>query len=131
MEEENILDVINKLVEANVSINELRELAPLLETTDIEETYRVVENIGLAIKPFGRNELKNELRLASKEYHKEVKVIKLQNLKQWTLPAIAACLFVVVSISTITSIQNYSNKDKFNSHSGGAFYKKDLSPAIK
>lgn len=131
MEQENTLIIINKLVDSKVSIEELRQLAQLLETPDFKETYQLIENIGIAINPIGRIELRNEFKLASKEYHKEIKVIKLQNFKNWALPAIAACFFVVVGISTLTNIQNHSDKNIYESHSGVASYKTELNSEIK
>ena len=132
MEQEKILSIIDKLVDAKITIDELQQIVSLLETPDFVETFQIVENIEAAIKPMGRVELKNELKLASQEYHKEVKVIKLQNIKNWTFPAIAACLLVVVGISTLTNIRSHSDKDIYYSHSGGgAAYKINQNPEIK
>ena len=118
--DEKILSIIEKFVNSKVSIDELQQVAPFLNTSDFKETFQLIESIEIAVKPLGRAELKTELKSASNKYHEEIKVVKLKNFTRWLMPAAAACILVIVGISSLQSMKSNLNKYVYHSYSGGA-----------
>jgi len=113
MEQEDVLIVIDKLTDAKISLNELNEIKPLIGTEDFTETYLIVAAMEETLQAEGRLILKKEIEVAAKEYHDELKVVKIKQFNRWMLPSIAAVLLVVCSVSVIQVITDYNNPKNF------------------
>jgi len=113
MKDEEVLEVIDKLTNARVTLEELEELKPLIGTEDFTDTYLIVESMETALQPIGRAELKSELESAAVNYHEEVKVGKLRSINRFLLPAIAASLLVVCATNIVHLITDYNNPKNF------------------
>ena len=100
MEHEDVLIVIDKLTDANVTLQELNEIKPLIGTTDFTETYEIVAAMEIALQEEGRLALKKEMEEASKEYLEEVKGVKIRQFNRWLLPSIAAVLHIPFKLTT-------------------------------
>ncbi len=114
MEQESILQVIDKLTGANVTLTELEEIKALIGTSDFTETYEIVQAMETALQPLGRAELKKELQETAKQYHEEQKTVRLRKINRWILPAIAACVLVVCSVNVVHRLTEYNNPKNFS-----------------
>ncbi len=119
MENENIVFIISKLVNADIDIKEVQAIVSVSETEEFRDSYDLIKNINIAAKPIGRNELKNQFKQISKEFHRDKKIFKIQNLKNWTLPAVAACFFVFIGFNTFFNLKPVSSRDTYKSRTGG------------
>jgi hypothetical protein len=113
MKEEDVLQVIDKLTNARITLEELDELKPLIGTEDFTETYRIVEAMETVLQPTGRAELKKELEAAAANYHEEVKVGKLRSINRFALPAIAASVAICFATSIVHVITDYNNPKNY------------------
>lgn len=114
MEQEDILQVIDKLTGAKITLTELEEIKPLIGTDDFTETYELVQTMETALQPLGRAELKKELQETAKQYHEEQKTVRLRKINRWILPAVAACVLVICSVSVVHKLTDYNNPRNFS-----------------
>jgi hypothetical protein len=113
MIDEKILLIVDKCINAKLSQRELQQISAISNTADFQETYLLMENLESVATPFGRSDLKKEIIIASKEYHKEAKNGRLKNISQWTVPAIAASVLLICSITVINTLTSYNNPKHF------------------
>lgn len=113
MEQEALIEIIDKLIENNITLTELSQIQPLIGTKDFAETFEIVAAFSTALQPMGREELKTALELAAITYHEEVKTTKLRIMNRWLLPVIAASILIVCATSIINIITDYNNPKNF------------------
>lgn len=113
MEQEVLIEVIDKLTEAHVTLTELAQIQPLIGTEDFTETFEIITAMSTALQPIGRATLKAALEVAATTYHDEVKTTQLRTINRWLMPAIAACVLVVCATSIVHIITDYNNPKNY------------------
>ena len=63
MEQEVLIEVIDKLTEAHVTLTELAQIQPLIGTEDFTETFEIITAMSTALQPIGRATLKAALEV--------------------------------------------------------------------
>jgi hypothetical protein len=127
MVEENILPVIDKLTSAGVTFAELKEIKSLIDTDDFIQTFNLVNALEPALQPTGKELLRNEIKEAAKQYHRQAKIINLKNISRITMPTVAASVAVACFIFIYQNANNYNgNRNKYSLR-----YKKNAGEEIK
>jgi pantothenate kinase len=110
---EKIDGIISKFVSYRITIDELRELAPLLSTEEFEYQYAFLEDLQSVFQDEGKVELMAELKqIIIEEKQKEAKS-KLGRLKDYTIYAIAACVLIACTVGVIKSTTGYNDVKNF------------------
>jgi archaellum biogenesis protein FlaJ (TadC family) len=113
MEQEALIEVIDKLTDAHVTLAELAQIQPLIGTEDFTETFEIVAAMPITLQPIGRATLATALDKAAKGYHEDVKTEKLRTINRWLMPAIAASVLVVCATSIVHVITDYNNPKNY------------------
>ena len=113
MNEENIVSSIDKFVKYKFTLEELQEIAPLINSEDFAFKYKLTENIQAITKESGQEKLKSELRELIEIQKKETYHSRIVKLKSYKFHAIAASVLLVCGIGIFKSTTGYNNESNF------------------
>jgi hypothetical protein len=110
---ENIEYTIDKFVKYKFTINELKEVAPVIQTEAFAEQFEFSQHIQVAIKDEVREKLKDSIRTIVESENKVVRMNNLANRKDKTFLAVAAAVIVICSIAAVLATTGYNNESNF------------------
>lgn len=115
MKEELLLEKIDRFVKYNFTLEELKELAPMINTAEFSEKYDLSQNIKLLTKETGQNQLRNELRFLIEDEKNSYKDSKFTIIKTYKFHALAASVLLFCAVGLIKSTTGYNNESKYRS----------------
>jgi len=110
---EKIDYIINNLVKHQIALDDLKEIAPVINSSDFEELYEFTEDIQLVFQEEGQSILKNELKDMVENENRKSKISKVIRIKEYRLQAIAACVLLVCAIGILKVTKDDYNKENF------------------
>jgi hypothetical protein len=111
--EDNIIEIIDQLNDAGISLNDLEKIKPFIGLEDFNATFNIVTSMNAALQPIGQNVLRDELKKASIIYHENENVIRLRKITRYSFPLIAASIFIVCIITILHVITDYNNPNHY------------------
>ena len=110
---ENIDNIINKLVRYKIKESDLNEIAPFIGTKDFSDHFETIEAINSIFQEEGRLQAKKELNDIIKQEKRTEKYSKIINLKEYRLHAVAACVLFTCSAGIIKQTTGYNKESNF------------------
>ena len=115
MKEELLVEKIERLVKYNFTLEELKELAPMISTENFSEKYKLSESIKLITKETAQNQLRNEIRFLIEDEKNLYKESKFTIIKTYKFHALAASVLLFCAVGIIKSTTGYNNESKYRS----------------
>ncbi len=110
---EEVDNIINKLVRFKITLQELEEIAPLVNSADFKEDYEMSEDLHTVIQQEGREELQNEIKELIQQEKKVIKAGKIIRLRDIRYQIAAACILIAFSVAVFNATTGYNNENNF------------------
>ena len=110
---EKIDYIVNNLVKYQISLDDLKEIAPVINSSDFEKLYEYIEDIQVVFQEEGKLILKNELKEMVENENRKLKISKVIKIKEYRLQAIAVCVLLVCALGIFKVTKNDYNNENF------------------
>ena len=110
---EEVDNIVNKLVRFKITLKELEEIAPLVNSADFKEDYEMSEDLHSVIQLEGREDLQNEIKELIKQEKEAIKAGKVIRMRDIRYQIAAACILVIFSVVVFSSTTGYNNENNF------------------
>ena len=115
MKEELLLEKIERLVKYNFTLEELKDLAPIINTDEFSDKYILSNSIKLISKESGQNQIRNEIKFLIEDEKNIYKESRFTIIKSYKFHALAASVLLFCAIGLIRSTTGYNNESKYRS----------------
>jgi hypothetical protein len=110
---EEVDNIVKKLVRFKITLKELEEIAPLVNSADFKEDYEISEDLHSVMQQEGREELQNEIKELINKEKEVIKAGKIIQLRDIRYQIAAACILGIFSVAVFTATTGYNNENNF------------------
>ena len=115
MKEEHLVEKIDRLVKYDFSLQELKDLAPLINSEDFEFKFNLSKGLKSITKEAGQMKIRNELKLIIEDEKNIYKESNFTIIKSYKFHALAASVLLFCAIGIVRSTTGYNNESKYRS----------------